>query len=273
MQTFKIILFLNLFCGSIIAQTRYYPNKPEHITQGSFDYYKNMLDTAYEKNNLYGVGVALANMGETKELVYKILNQAVEEKPQNCYTVHTFNNLLIQHNFKTTMTKLSLEDWQKLCVKCLILMDSAEFNRIHEEKTQVHQKQKESFFKVDSSKLNTELMAQLGEIMKKDQMYRNQLSWSTPEQTKELWQQINEADAQNLKEIETIIEKYGFPGKSLVGGECDVAIYVLHHQPDMKVHEKYLATIEDLVKKGELHQGSLTMFKVRIDLHNAGQKK
>ncbi len=273
MKIVKIILLLNFFCMSLIAQTRYYPQKPNHITQGTFDHYKNMLDTAYENNNLYGVGVALANMGETKELVYKILNQAVEEKPQNCYTVHSFNNLLIQKDFKTTITKLSLEDWQKLCTKCLVLMDSTEFNRVYEEKVQLHKKQKESFFKVDSSKLNFELMKQLSEIMKKDQVYRNQLAWSTPEQTKELWQQINETDAQNLKDIETIIAQYGFPGKSLVGDKCDVAIYVLHHQPDMKVHEKYLATIEELVKKGELSQGSLMMFKVRIDLHNAKEKK
>jgi hypothetical protein len=273
MKALIIIFVLNIFCVSLIAQTRYYPKKPDHITQGSFDYYKNMLDDAYEKNNLYGVGVALANMGESKELVYKILNQAVEEKPQNCYMVHSFNNLLLKRDFKTTLTKLSIEDWQKLCTKCLISMDSTEYNRIYEEQVQVNKKLTKGFYTLDSSKLNVELMAQLADIMKKDQVYRNQLAWATPEQSKELWKQINETDAQNLKDIEAIIDKYGFPVKSLVGDKCEVAIFVLHHQPDIKVHEKYLPIIEELVKKGELHQGSLNMFKVRIDLHNAGQKK
>jgi hypothetical protein len=273
MKTLIIFFILNILYVSLNAQDRHYPKRPDHITQGSFDHYKNMLDDAYEKNNLYGVGLALANMGESKELVYKILNQAVEEKPQNCYTVHSFNNLLIQRNFKTTLTKLSLEDWQKLCAKCLILMNSTEFNRIDEEKKQVNQKLTKSFYTLDSSKLNFELMKQLADIMKKDQMYRNQLAWATPEQSKGLWKQINETDAQNLKDIEAIIDKYGFPVKSLVGDKCEVAIFVLHHQPDIKVHEKYLPIIEDLVEKGELYKGSLNMFKYRIDLHNAGKKQ
>jgi hypothetical protein len=273
MKVLKVILIICSIFNSLIAQNRYYPIKPDNIEQGTFDYYKNMLDAAYEKNDLYVVGIALANMGENKDLVYKVFNQAVEEKPANCYAVHSFNNLLIQKDFKTTLTKLSLEDWQKLCAKCLILMDSVEFNRIHDERERIHKEHNAVFFKIDSSKLNLDLMNRLSEIMKKDQFYRIQMSFATPEQTKELWQKQNEVDEENLKEIEDIIKKYGFPTKYNVGDKCDVAIYVLHHCSDIKIHEKYLSVIEALVAKKELEAGMLNMFKNRIVRHNAAVKK
>lgn len=272
MKVTKIIVFL-LFALNCSAQTRYYPTKPSDMVQGKYDYYKIMLDTAYEQNDLYNQGVAFANMGETKEIVYKTLNQAVEYNPRRCYDVHTFNNLLLDHNFTTTLTKLSLEDWQKLCAKCLTIMDSTEFNRLYAEALDKNQTRRKRFFDMDSSKLNLPLMNRLSEIKKKDQLYRNQMAWATPEQTKELWDKQNQADAENLTDIENIINTYGFPGKSLVGDKCDVAILVLHHQPKIEVHEKYLSVIEELVNKKEIGEGSLNMYKLRIDLHKAANKK
>ncbi|MCZ6333785.1 hypothetical protein O5173_25875, partial [Escherichia coli] len=83
-------------------------------------------------------------------------------------------------------------------------------------------------------------------IMKVDQGYRKlYTSDTTPEKRKEIladlnidpvefekrgWEMVAEHDSLNMKTIEHIISKYGYPGKTLVGEPTNQAAwYVIQH--------------------------------------------
>lgn len=133
--------------------------------------------------------------------------------------------------------------------------------------------------KVDEfeSGLNKELIEELKEIGEKDQRYRKQMreisdkyGWQSNEM-KELWKKQNELDSLNLIRIEEIIEKYGYPGKSLVGMQSNVAFLVIQHS-DIETQEKYLPILKEAADKGELRWSSLALLIDRIRVNN-GEKQ
>lgn len=94
--------------------------------------------------------------------------------------------------------------------------------------------------------------------------------WQSNEM-KELWKKQNELDSLNLIRIEEIIEKYGYPGKSLVGMQSNVAFLVIQHS-DIETQEKYLPILKEAADKGELRWSSLALLIDRIRVNN-GEKQ
>jgi hypothetical protein len=65
-----------------------------------------------------------------------------------------------------------------------------------------------------------------------------------------LTKQLNATDAANQGRVKTIIQQYGYPGKSLVGEPTnEAAWYVIQHSSDI---DRYLPQIKKAAQKGEL---------------------
>lgn len=133
--------------------------------------------------------------------------------------------------------------------------------------------------KVDEyeSRLNKELIKELKRIGEEDQRYRKEMQavgekygWQSDEM-RELWKKQNELDCLNLVRIEEIIEEYGYPGKSLVGKQSEVAFLVIQHS-DIETQEKYLPILKEAADKGELSWSSLALLIDRIRVRK-GEKR
>jgi hypothetical protein len=269
--SFFYAILISLFFGNkAMTQDYYYPVRPNHITEASYNFYKQNLDRAYKTNDFREIGIALANMGEKKQRVYAYLNLSVEKKSSECYYFHNLNRLYKEDNFETVMTKLSVRDWEILCDRCSTLMKIEEYQRLRQERIDAYRNK----IKIDSLKLDFSLIKQLDTIDEKDQRYRGELMKQlTDSQKKELWEKQTQLDKENLIAIEKIFEKYGYPGFSLVGVKhSSTAFMVIHHYPDIKIKEKYLPFLEEAVKKKKLSDGDLAALKHRIKLYYLEKK-
>ncbi|MCT2562889.1 DUF6624 domain-containing protein [Chryseobacterium herbae] len=120
--------------------------------------------------------------------------------------------------------------------------------------------------KTTEKPLNLELKKELAQIYKDDQIYRELTQHNiTPERKAEIIKEKNlstedvstgliklmdDQDQKNLVKVEKIIEKYGYPGKSMVGEPENYAVwYVIQHSPKI---EKYLPLIKKAADEKEL---------------------
>ncbi|MEE1945495.1 DUF6624 domain-containing protein [Pedobacter sp. KR3-3] len=85
---------------------------------------------------------------------------------------------------------------------------------------------------------------------RKDQLAKA-LGYSKEELKKKAWSLMNKIDSANFKKVESIVSKYGYPGKSLVGEPANTAVFfVIQHTPSQI--SKYYPLIEKAGKEGEL---------------------
>lgn len=109
--------------------------------------------------------------------------------------------------------------------------------------------------KVEPSKpkINVILKAQLDSIMKLDQDGRNSGEIS--------WEEQKIVDSTNTIFVEEVFKKYGYPGKTLVGEETNIAAWLVIQHSD-KIGE-YLPLIKEAGEKGELDMSSVAMMEDR----------
>ena len=114
--------------------------------------------------------------------------------------------------------------------------------------------------------INTDLKKELDAIMFTDQAFRRQYDPKISEKErrdiadslnmdydimrKDLLVLMHKYDAENIKKIETIITKYGYPGKSLVGEPTNQAAFLVI-QHSNKISE-FLPIVKLAAEKGEL---------------------
>ncbi|WP_316803876.1 DUF6624 domain-containing protein [Pedobacter nototheniae] len=115
--------------------------------------------------------------------------------------------------------------------------------------------------------VHLKLKEQLDSILQTDQGIREFVDSETSEKRKDTlaqffnypkeelkkhaWNIMPKIDSANLKKVEIIISKYGYPGKTLVGEPANTAVfYVIQHNPT-KI-SAYYPLIEKAGKKGEL---------------------
>ena len=130
--------------------------------------------------------------------------------------------------------------------------------------------------------INIELKSELDEIYKFDQFLReysnsnlsesrkNEIStfvgYSKNELDKNLWKIINKQDSINLVKVERIIEKYGYPGKTLVGEPTNKATwYVIQHSKKIK---DYFPLIKKAGKKEEIPMTLVAMMEDRMLMYD-----
>jgi len=266
----KSILFIlfSILINEVIGQN-YYPIKTDSVPEKTYNYYKTLLDKAYEKKDLWNIGVSLANMGEGSKKVFQVLNEAIMENPRKCcFYVHMANHT---YQFKerkkiiTTLDKLSIKETNKIWEKCKVLMDSTEYIDIYQE---LSKRNRNKLLPIDSSKLNVSLIRHLESIFEKDQRYRGQIAQHDTIEN-ELWEKQSKLDNENLLDIIIMAEEGDLPSRTEVGDLSYIPWLVLHHSLDIKIKEKFLPLFEQQVKKGDLSKSNLKTYKHRINLYNS----
>jgi hypothetical protein len=117
---------------------------------------------------------------------------------------------------------------------------------------------------------NKPLKAQLEQIYDSDQKYRAMIGkvqqeyGVESEQFKELIGKMQATDKENLQQVQTIIEKYGWPGKSMVGGKASSAAWLVIQHAELDVQLKYLPLMREAAEKGEMPKSSLALTEDRI---------
>ena len=120
--------------------------------------------------------------------------------------------------------------------------------------------------------LKKPLVAQLDSIFTEDQKYRLQIEqiqkkygWESNEM-KAHWKIINEKDSINLIKVKSILDKYGWLGADVVGGQGNITLFLVLQHSDQATQEKYLPMLREAVKNGKAQGSSLALLEDRVAL-------
>ena len=141
--------------------------------------------------------------------------------------------------------------------------------------------------KVEKSSINLELKKELSEIEFRDQAVRF-ITDQTPKDSLDLiakrikvdptyfknnYKSVSVTlDGENIKRVEEIIAKYGYPGKALVGTPENRAAWIVIQHSSPQVIQKYLPMLREAVKNGDLDRQSLAITEDR-NLMYQGKKQ
>ena len=106
------------------------------------------------------------------------------------------------------------------------------------------------------------LCADLLVLEKRDQAARTALD--TDRQNPRLLGEMNRTDREDLAQLETIIAKYGWPGKSLVGAEASISAWLIMQHADRVTQKKYLEMMTKAAQAGELNRSQVAMTIDRV---------
>ena len=141
--------------------------------------------------------------------------------------------------------------------------------------------------KVEKTSINLELKKELSEIEFRDQAVRF-ITDQTPKDSLDLiakrikvdptyfknnYKSVSVSlDGENIKRVEEIIAKYGYPGKALVGTPENRAAWIVIQHSSPQVIQKYLPMLREAVKNGDLDRQSLALTEDR-NLMYQGKKQ
>ena len=118
------------------------------------------------------------------------------------------------------------------------------------------------------------LKEQLEQIYVKDQTLR-QLYRTAEEkfgresdEMKYFWELVSEQDSLNELEVIRIIEERGWVGKSLVGGQANMTLWLVIQHAPLETQEKYLPLLKKSVLDGESSGSHLALLEDRIQMRN-----
>lgn len=120
---------------------------------------------------------------------------------------------------------------------------------------------------------NRSLSNELLKLEKQDQKYREQLDevekLSLPadekkKRTSALWQKQHKLDQKNVKRLVEIINKYGWPTRSLVGKEASVTAFLIIQHADLAHQKKYFPLLKAAVAAGEADPDDAALLEDRI---------
>jgi hypothetical protein len=132
--------------------------------------------------------------------------------------------------------------------------------------------------KIKQLGLDAGLIRELAAIREADERYRLQVDsvigtyGRDSEPMRVLHRQMWTQDSLNLIEVEKLIARHGYPGKSKVGTvQSTTAFLVLQHSA-LPIMEKYFPLLQDAAARGELDRASFAMFTDRIRMYR-GEKQ
>ena len=79
---------------------------------------------------------------------------------------------------------------------------------------------------------------------------------------------VTEQDSLNEIEVIKIIEEKGWVGKSLVGGQANMTLWLVIQHAPLETQEKYLPLLKESVLKGESQGSHLALLEDRIQMRN-----
>ncbi|WP_276132566.1 DUF6624 domain-containing protein [Polluticoccus soli] len=126
--------------------------------------------------------------------------------------------------------------------------------------------------------LNKPLVAMLDTIMQDDQKYRMQIDdmekkyGGDSKEMKELWRAIERLDSINLVKVIGILDKYGWVGYDVVGGQGAQALFLVVQHADIATQQKYLPLMREAVKNKKASASALALLEDRVALRT-GKKQ
>ena len=119
--------------------------------------------------------------------------------------------------------------------------------------------------------------AQLESALARDQQFRRQTQNSNPSATAqqpspEARQQLlldqQKIDLANLKLLDSIVCKFGWPGIAAVGERAALAAFLIVQHAQLAVQESYLPTLQKAAAAKEAQPGQVAMLEDRINVRN-----
>lgn len=117
---------------------------------------------------------------------------------------------------------------------------------------------------------NLAMQSELAEIREADQGVRQkvqavmeQYGYKSP-QMDSLNRQMQRIDAQNLPRVTALIDRYGWPGRSLVGDDGSTTAFLVIQHSDLATMQKYVPLMRAAAAKGELSHANLALVEDRI---------
>ena len=87
------------------------------------------------------------------------------------------------------------------------------------------------------------------------------------------WEVVSKQDSLNELAVIDIIEQYGWPGTSLVGGKANMTVWLVIQHAPVEVQEKYLPLLQESVAAGESSGSHLALLEDRILMYNDRPQK
>jgi len=118
------------------------------------------------------------------------------------------------------------------------------------------------------------LKEQLEQIYVRDQMLRQLYRDAEEKFGKEsdemeyFWELVSEQDSLNEIEVIKIIEGKGWVGRSLVGGQANMTLWLVIQHAPLETQEKYLPLLKKSVLEGESSGSHLALLEDRIQMRN-----
>lgn len=132
-----------------------------------------------------------------------------------------------------------------------------------------------------AAQVNQSLRRELLKMLKDDQKYRNEInevekmSLGPDEMQKRvsaLWEKQHKVDKKNIKRLAQIIDKYGWPSRSMVGKEGSLTAFLVIQHADLEYQKKYFPLLKAAVSKGEADRDDAALLEDRI-LMREGKKQ
>ena len=124
--------------------------------------------------------------------------------------------------------------------------------------------------RAEAARPNQELQKELAEIYAADQGVRQsaralmeKYGHKSP-QMDSLSQQMQRIDAQNLPRVTAIIDRYGWPGRSLVGDDGSTTAFLVIQHADLATMQQYAPLMRAAAAKEELSYADLALVEDRI---------
>jgi hypothetical protein len=118
------------------------------------------------------------------------------------------------------------------------------------------------------------LKEELEQIYVRDQMLRQlyrdaeEKFGKESDEMKYFWELVSEQDSLNELEVIKIIEEKGWVGRSLVGGQANMTLWLVIQHAPLETQEKYLPLLKESVLKGESQGSHLALLEDRIHMRN-----
>jgi hypothetical protein len=132
-----------------------------------------------------------------------------------------------------------------------------------------------------ATQLNQSLRSELLKMQSDDQKYRGEIdkiratSLTADEKQKRvaaLMEKQERLDKRNIKRLVQIINKYGWPGRSLVGKEGSLTAFLVIQHAELEDQKKYFPMLKEAVRRGEANQDYAALLEDRI-LMREGKKQ
>ena len=269
-QTIAIIL---IGWSLLMSSCKYEIEKPipdKHLeqSQGKYEKYLNLLQEAYKSNNNFEAAVQLANLRASPKETFDLLEFSINENHENCDQIFEWYFLYDRHNFGVNILKLDTVKFKRAVTLCDNLNKHQTYSKYAQSKDEEESHAKESKEVEDSTNFNMELVSELKQIHEDDQEIRYRITAKniSLDVEKELSKEMHIIDSINLDKIDKIFNKYGYPGRELVGKDGNFTpALVIHHSNSLETRYKYLPFLEKAVEDGKLGEPTLNMIRRRIE--------